>query len=98
MRGGISAAFGGPEPWKGKDLRTAHKNLDGLDDSHFDAVAKNLQATLTELKLDQKLIDEVMAIAGSVRGEVLNRKKPERDKAEEKEKPAAVDSGKAEGK
>ena len=94
----LSAAFGGPEPWKGKDLRTAHKNLDGLDDSHFDAVAENLQATLTELKLDQKLIDEVMAIAGSVRGEVLNRKKPERDKAEEKEKPAAVDSGKAEGK
>lgn len=94
----LSAAFGGPEPWKGKDLRTAHKNLDGLDDSHFDAVAENLQATLTELKLDKKLVDEVMAIAGSVRGEVLNRKKTEADNAKGEEKPAAADSSQAEEK
>ena len=70
----LSAAFGGPKPWKGKDLRRAHKNLDGLDDSHFDAVAENLQSTLTELKVDEKLIKEVMTIAGSVRDDVLNRK------------------------
>jgi len=87
----LSAAFGGPEPWKGKDLRTAHKNLDGIKDAHFDAVAENLQSTLTELKIDEKLIAEVMAIAGSVRDEVLNKKKapetgeetPEKGKAAE---------------
>jgi hemoglobin len=79
----LSAAFGGPVPWKGKDLRRAHKNMDGLKDSHFDAVAENLQATLTELKVSDDLIAEVMAIAGSVRDDVLNRKKAA-EKTEEK--------------
>lgn len=76
----LSAAFGGPDPWKGKDLRNAHTNIVGLNDAHFDAVAENLQATLSELKIDEKLINEVMTIAGSVRDDVLNRKKaPEKD-------------------
>ena len=82
----LSAAFGGPEPWKGKDLRRAHRNIDGLEDSHFDAVAENLQATLTELKISDDLIAEVMTIAASVREDVLNRKKAP-EKAEEKAKP-----------
>ena len=90
----LSAAFGGPTPWKGKDLRKAHTNVDGLNDSHFDAVAENLQNTLTELKIDEKLIEEVMTIAGSVRDDVLNRKKaPEKDgdKPATKKKKKATD-------
>lgn len=84
----LSAAFGGPDPWKGKDLRTAHSNMVGLEDSHFDAVAENLQTTLTELKIDEKLIEEVMAIAGSVRDDVLNKKKaPKKDGRQEGKKP-----------
>ena len=71
----LSAAFGGPKPWKGKDLRTAHQNLDGLSDEHFAAVAENLQATLTELEVPGKLIEEAMAIAGSVKDDVLGKKK-----------------------
>lgn len=70
----LSAAFGGPTPWKGKDMRTAHQVLD-LEESHFNAVAGHLQATLEELKVPEELIKEVMAIAGSVKGAVLNEKK-----------------------
>ena len=68
-------AFGGPNDYSGADLRTAHKPLveRGLNDSHFDAVATHLQATLEELSVPTNLINEVMGIAGSTRDDVLNR-------------------------
>ncbi|MBM3824233.1 MAG: group 1 truncated hemoglobin [Verrucomicrobia bacterium] len=69
----LSAAFGGPIPWTGKDLRKAHANLPGLNDTHFNAVAEHLQKTLEELKVPKELIDQVMAIAASTRKDVLNR-------------------------
>ncbi len=71
----LSAALGGPIPWAGKDLRAAHANLPGLNETHFKAVAENLQKTLEELKVKKELIDQVMAIAASTRDEVLNRPK-----------------------
>lgn len=71
----LTMAFGGPNDYTGKDLRTAHADLvrDGLNDSHFDAVAGHLQATLEELGVDAGAIAEVMEIAGSTRDDVLNR-------------------------
>lgn len=69
----LSAAFGGPIPWQGKDLRRAHTDLE-LTDVHFNAVAENLQTTLEDLKVPKDLIDQVMAIAASTRPAVLNRK------------------------
>jgi hemoglobin len=71
----LSAALGGPIPWEGKDMRKAHAKLPGLNDSHFNAVAENLQATLTELNVKKELVDKVMAIAESTRADVLNRPK-----------------------
>ncbi len=70
----LSAALGGPEPWKGKDMRKAHMHLD-LKESDFNAIAGHLQATLESLKVDKKLIAEVMAVAASTKDDVLNRKK-----------------------
>ncbi len=71
----LSMVFGGPNEYTGKDLRNAHAKLleKGLDDSHFDAVAEHLQATLQRLDVPEELIAQVMAIAGSTRGDVLNR-------------------------
>ena len=57
-------------------MRTAHKHLDGLNDSHFDVIAGHLQSTLEDLKVDKDLIAQVMAIVGSTRNDVLNRGKP----------------------
>ncbi|MCG8596286.1 MAG: group 1 truncated hemoglobin [Kiloniellales bacterium] len=71
----LITVFGGPAIYTGKDLRRAHAPLveRGLTDSHFDAVAGHLQATLEELGVARDLTDEVMSIAASTRDDVLNR-------------------------
>ncbi len=71
----LTVVFGGPNDYTGKDLREAHKSLvdDGLDDSHFDAVAVHLQNTLEELGVPAELVNRVMATAAGTRDDVLNR-------------------------
>jgi hemoglobin len=71
----LTMAFGGPNNYTGLDLRKGHAHLvaRGLNDGHFDAVAENLAATLQEMGVGQELIDQVMAIAGSTRNDVLGR-------------------------
>ena len=71
----LTMAFGGPNNYTGVDMRKAHAHLvaRGLNDSHFDAVAENLSATLSELGVAAPLIEQVMAIAGSTRNDVLGR-------------------------
>lgn len=71
----LTMAFGGPAHYTGKDLRAGHAHLvkRGLNGDHFGAVAENLSATLTELKVPQPLIDQVMAIAGGARADVLGQ-------------------------
>jgi hemoglobin len=57
-------------------MRVAHKKLveeKGLNDTHFDAIAELLAATLKDLGVSQDLIDEVMTIAGSTRNDVLKK-------------------------
>ena len=68
-------AFGGPQEYKGRDLRTAHAGLvtRGLSDQHFDAVAGHLAATLLELGVKDELIQEALKIVGGQRSAVLNR-------------------------
>lgn len=71
----LTMAFGGPNKYSGRDLRAAHATLvkNGLNDSHFDAVARHLQATLNELKVPAALAAQVMTIAASTRSDVLGR-------------------------
>ena len=71
----LTMAFGGPNNYSGLDMRKAHAHLvaRGLNDSHFDAVAENLQDTLEELGVKPELIAQVMTIAGSTRNDVLGR-------------------------
>lgn len=74
----MTYAFGGAQQWNGLPMREAHKELVtkmGLTDSHFDAIAEDLVATLVELEVPQALIDEVVQIVGSIshRNDVLNR-------------------------
>jgi hemoglobin len=71
----LTMVFGGPKNYDGKDLRNAHSKLvaKGLNDSHFDAVAGHLKATLEQLKVPADLTGQVLAIAGSVRNDVLGR-------------------------
>lgn len=71
----LTMAFGGPNTYTGKDMRDAHSELvkNGLNDSHFDAVAGHLSATLSELGVPEELLNQVMAIAASTREDVLGR-------------------------
>src|SRR5215470_7116586 len=70
----LAWAFGGPEEYRGRDLRTAHAPLvtRGLGDVHFDAVARHLQATLEELGVTKDLIAEALGIVATTRNQVLN--------------------------
>lgn len=69
----MTMAFGGPNNYTGEDMRKGHAHLvkKGLNDSHFDAVAENLVASLKELKVADNLIEGVVAIVESTRDDVL---------------------------
>jgi hemoglobin len=72
----MTMAFGGPNKYTGKDLRTAHAKLvktGGLGDSHFDAIAHHLKTTLLELGVDEATTSEVLHVVGTTRNDVLNR-------------------------
>ena len=72
----MTRAFGGPDAYKGRDLRSAHASLvknRGLSDVHFDAVATHLSDTLHELGVAEALIKEALGIVASTRDEVLGR-------------------------
>ena len=72
----LTMAFGGPNNYRGRDMRKAHQAMD-LTERDFNAIAGHLQATLEELEIDDALIAEVMAVAASTKDDVLNREKPE---------------------
>jgi hemoglobin len=73
QKGFLTMVFGGPNNYTGKDMRTGHAHLVGLNDGHVDAVIENLAATLRELGVGEDRIAQVAAIANSVRDDVLNR-------------------------
>ena len=71
----LTMVCGGPSAYTGKDMRQGHAPLvkRGLNDTHFNAVAEHLTATLTELGVARPLVEQVLAIAESARADVLNR-------------------------
>lgn len=68
----MAHASEGPEEYRGRGLREAHRDL-ALEDSHFDAIATHLRAELQSLDVDDALIARVIALVESTRAEVLNR-------------------------
>lgn len=74
----LTYAFGGTDKYSGRDMREAHKALvaeQGLDGSHFDAIAENLMLTLEEMGVSAELRAEVAAIAAAPqhKKDVLNQ-------------------------
>jgi len=72
----LTMVFGGPNNYTGMDMREGHKHLVekmGLNDSHFEHVLAHLRSTLAELGVGEEKVAEIIAIADSVRGDVLNR-------------------------
>jgi len=71
----LTMVCGGPSGYTGKDMRVGHAHLvkQGLSDVHFNAVAEHLGSTLSELGVPKPLVDRVLGIAESARGDVLGR-------------------------
>lgn len=69
----LALAFGGPHAYTGRDLRTAHAQLAGLTDAHFDRVISHLGSSLREFGVDEGDITTALAVAETVRPDVLNR-------------------------
>ncbi|MEZ5419439.1 MAG: methyl-accepting chemotaxis protein [Vicinamibacterales bacterium] len=64
-------ALGGPQVYKGKDMRTAHAHLPITQD-HFGKVAGHLVAALAEVGVPQSLIDEVIAAVAPLASDIVN--------------------------
>lgn len=75
QKGFLTMVFGGPNNYTGKGMREGHSHLVkmGLNDSHVDIIIEHLGATLAELGASDNDIQEVAAIANSVRSDVLDR-------------------------
>ena len=68
----VTVALGGPNNYKGKDMREAHKNLN-LVESDFDSVVGHLGATLTEIGCPENLIGQIAGALIGLKDEVLNK-------------------------
>lgn len=75
QKGFLTMVFGGPHQYSGKGMREGHTHLlkRGLNDTHVDIVIEHLGATLKELGAATEDIEQVAAIANSVRDDVLGR-------------------------
>jgi hemoglobin len=72
----MSYAFGAPKKYSGLAMDAAHRRLvekEGMNDSHFDAVAENLLTTLTEMGVPKDLRDEAATAVGGLREQVMCR-------------------------
>ena len=75
QKGFLTMVFGGPNQYTGKSMRDGHAHLieRGLNDTHVDIVIEHLGDTLRELGVAQADIEEIAAIANSVRDDGLGR-------------------------
>jgi hemoglobin len=71
----LAMAFGGPNHYQGRDLRTAHAaaRRQGLDEDVFELFMSRFRTTLEELGVAEEHVSDVMTIAYSGKEEVLGR-------------------------
>merc|ERR1719199_2145066 len=75
----LTQAFGGPKKYSGLDMMTAHGKVNGgtfPSAEQFDMVAGHLVQTLSDLKVPEQEIQEIVAIAMSVKDQVLGLAAP----------------------
>ena len=71
----LTMVTGGPHSYTGRDMNVAHAHLRarGLNDTHVDVVIEHLGSTLLELGAMPAMVQEVAALANSVRDAILGR-------------------------
>ena len=68
----LCAATGGPCVYVGADMAKAHKGLN-ISETAFGVAAQYLTATLDKFQVPQKEKDEVLAIVGSTRNDIVGK-------------------------
>jgi hemoglobin len=71
----LTMAFGGPNHYDGRDLRTAHRRAveRGLTEVVYEVFMGHFRTTLEELDVPRPKIQQIMEIAEGGRHDVLNR-------------------------
>ena len=66
----LCAATGGPVNYTGRDMKTSHEGL-GISESDWDVFAKHAVASLEDLGVAQREKDEVLALAASLKADIV---------------------------
>ena len=75
QRAFLARAFGGPNDYHGRDMRTGHtrpRNR-GLDDDDYETFIGYFRETLDDFEVPREVTDEVIAIVNTAKEDVLGR-------------------------
>lgn len=68
----ICQASGGPCTYTGRDMKTAHAGM-GINGSEFDALVRDLVATLNRFKVPEREKNELLAALGPMKNDIVER-------------------------
>ena len=74
----LTAAFGGPDAYEGRDMRAAHMHL-AITDTDFDRFIGHLGETLTEYGVAAERVTELVEILDPLRHEIVHAAREGRD-------------------
>ena len=69
----LCMATGGPCQYIGRDMKTVHAGM-GITEAQWNAAVRHLVDTLTKFKVPDKEQKELLAIASSLKGDVVDKK------------------------
>jgi hemoglobin len=72
----VCEATGGPCTYSGRSMRETHDGM-GVTAGEFDALVEDLVATLDEFNVPKAEQDELLALLGSMRDEIVEIESPE---------------------
>lgn len=69
----VCMAAGGPQKYEGKAMKPVHAGMK-ITEAEFSAIAADLVASLDKFKVPQKEKDDLMAVVGSTKGDIVEMK------------------------
>jgi hemoglobin len=85
----VAAATGGPIPWAGRDMESAHRAL-RVTNEQFDRVAGHLNDTLEAMSVPEPLAGELLILVGSLRAQIVGKPEPASNTASLRRVPGRV--------
>jgi hemoglobin len=68
----VCMATGGPQKYEGKSMKDAHAGMK-ITDAEFNAIAADLTASLNKFNVPQQEQNELLAIVGTTRGDIVGQ-------------------------